>query len=124
MRTIAFVVPAVLVCLASSAAHAQNSTRFMITGNGSSNSQQSSSEALEQADQQARDNATANCVNILTGDPGQPENVHINYHATFKQRDGLFGATSQAVGMCKVTVQRDTSETAAIRAPFSTLRHR
>ena len=99
MHRVMISLAAVATCVAVRTAGAQS---FMVTGNGSSANQEHSADALDQADQQAKDNATASCVSLLTGEKGNVENLRINFHAAFRQKNDLFGATSQAIGTCKI----------------------
>lgn len=75
---------------------------FMITGQGMSNNQQYSADALSQAEQQALDNATAQCDTNMTGNPGRVSGLRIVYRSTYRQNNGLFGAVANASGTCIV----------------------
>lgn len=101
-KTLSVIVAIVLITGVSAVAWADG-TSFMITGQGTSENQQFSSDALQQADDQAKDNATSECINVLNNQPGDARNVHVYYHATWKQRDGLFGAVANATGTCYIS---------------------
>lgn len=99
---------AIGAALIAATAQAQTAS-IMISGVGTSSNQQYSADALAQADQQAKDNASAQCVSIVTGTPGVVENLRITAHATVLERNHLFAATASALGMCQIRTTRDTT---------------
>jgi len=78
------------------------STVVMVTGSGASSNQQYSSDAYNQAEQQAIGNATASCASYAAIYKGTGTVTPSANTATYRQSNGLFGATSFASGTCQI----------------------